>query len=106
MYLFTLLYFQDEAAELEEILAKRQKKGKQVDERPLEEKTVLHSKSYLLFIFMMILIVFLFLLFIFVLSFFYSQRPIRLPRSFFYASSTRCWCEFEIRSSSRQMLLA
>lgn len=36
---------QEEAAELEEILAKRQKRGKQVDDKPLEEKTVLHSKD-------------------------------------------------------------
>lgn len=36
---------EEESAELEEILAKRQKKGKQVDERPLEEKTVLHIKE-------------------------------------------------------------
>jgi hypothetical protein len=36
--------FQEEAVELEEILAKRQKRGKQVDDKPLEEKTVLHSK--------------------------------------------------------------
>jgi hypothetical protein len=36
---------QEEAAELEEILAKRQKRGKQVDDKPLEEKTVLHSKQ-------------------------------------------------------------
>ncbi|XP_034244403.1 pre-mRNA-processing factor 17 [Thrips palmi] len=36
---------EEESAELEEILAKRQKKGKQIDERPLEEKTVLHIKE-------------------------------------------------------------
>lgn len=36
---------EEEAAELEEILAKRQKRGKQVDDRPLEEKTVLHIKD-------------------------------------------------------------
>lgn len=35
----------EEAAELEEILAKRQKRGKQVDDKPLEEKTVLHIKD-------------------------------------------------------------
>lgn len=34
----------EEAAELEEILAKRNKRGKQTDDKPLEEKTVLHSK--------------------------------------------------------------
>lgn len=36
---------QDEAAELEEYLAKKQKRGKQSDDKPLEEKTVLHSKK-------------------------------------------------------------
>lgn len=34
----------EEAAELEEILAKKNKRGKQVDDKPIEEKTVLHSK--------------------------------------------------------------
>ena len=42
--LIFLYELQEEAAELEEILAKRQKRGKQVDDKPLEEKTVLHSK--------------------------------------------------------------
>nr|KAF7417260.1 hypothetical protein H0235_011791 [Vespula pensylvanica] len=36
---------QEEAAELEEILAKRNKRGKQIEEKPLEEKTVLHIKD-------------------------------------------------------------
>ncbi|KAG8235909.1 hypothetical protein J437_LFUL016230 [Ladona fulva] len=36
---------EEEAAELEEILAKRQKRGKQNDDKPLEEKTVLHIKD-------------------------------------------------------------
>lgn len=36
---------EEEAAELEEILAKRNKRGKQTEEKPLEEKTVLHSKN-------------------------------------------------------------
>ncbi|XP_063975726.1 pre-mRNA-processing factor 17 [Diachasmimorpha longicaudata] len=35
----------EEASELEEILAKRNKRGKQVEEKPLEEKTVLHIKD-------------------------------------------------------------
>ena len=35
---------EEEAAELEEILAKRNKRGKQTDDKPLEEKTVLHSE--------------------------------------------------------------
>ena len=35
---------EDEAAELEEILAKRNKRGKQTEDKPFEEKTVLHSK--------------------------------------------------------------
>lgn len=34
---------EEEAAELEEILAKRNRKGKPAEEKPLEEKTVLHS---------------------------------------------------------------
>ncbi|XP_063243175.1 pre-mRNA-processing factor 17 [Bacillus rossius redtenbacheri] len=36
---------EEQAAELEEILAKRQKRGKQTDDKPLEEKTVLHIKD-------------------------------------------------------------
>ncbi|KAJ9577114.1 hypothetical protein L9F63_006322, partial [Diploptera punctata] len=36
---------EEEAAELEEILAKRQKRGKQMEDKPLEEKTVLHNVS-------------------------------------------------------------
>lgn len=36
----------EEAAELEEILAKRNKRGKQTEEKPIEEKTVLHSKIF------------------------------------------------------------
>lgn len=35
---------EEEAAELEEILAKRNKRGKQTDDKPIEERTVLHSK--------------------------------------------------------------
>lgn len=34
---------EEEAAELEEILAKRNKRGKQTEEKPLEEKVILHS---------------------------------------------------------------
>lgn len=34
---------EEEAEELEEILAKRQKRGKFVEEKPMEEKTILHS---------------------------------------------------------------
>lgn len=36
---------EEEAEELEEYLAKKQKRGKQVDDKPLEEKTVLHIKD-------------------------------------------------------------
>lgn len=36
---------EEEAAELEEILAKRNKRGKQTEDKPLEEKTVLHIKD-------------------------------------------------------------
>lgn len=35
---------EEEAAELEEILAKRNKRGKETTETPIEERTVLHSK--------------------------------------------------------------
>lgn len=38
---------EEEAAELEEILAKRNKRGKQTEEKPLEEKTVLHSNVFI-----------------------------------------------------------
>lgn len=34
----------DEAKELEEILAKRQKRGKVEDDKPLEEKSIFHGK--------------------------------------------------------------
>ncbi|KAL0275354.1 UNVERIFIED_CONTAM: hypothetical protein PYX00_003223 [Menopon gallinae] len=36
---------EEEKEELEELLAKRQKRGKVVEERPMEEKTVLHIKD-------------------------------------------------------------
>ncbi|XP_076766542.1 pre-mRNA-processing factor 17 [Xylocopa sonorina] len=36
---------EEEAAELQEILAKRNKRGKPMEEKPLEEKTVLHIKD-------------------------------------------------------------
>lgn len=37
----------EEAKILEEIVAKRQKKGKRVDDdKPLEEKSILHSKCF------------------------------------------------------------
>ncbi|XP_043802047.1 pre-mRNA-processing factor 17 isoform X2 [Apis laboriosa] len=36
---------EEEAAELEEILAKRNRRGKPAEEKPLEEKTVLHIKD-------------------------------------------------------------
>ena len=36
--------FQEEKEALDEILAKRNKKGKQVEEKSMEEKTTLHSK--------------------------------------------------------------
>lgn len=34
----------EEAKELEEIVAKRQKRGKVDEEKPLEEKSIFHSK--------------------------------------------------------------
>ncbi|KAF4519595.1 hypothetical protein B566_EDAN003762 [Ephemera danica] len=36
---------EEESAELEEILAKRQKRGKKVEEKPMEEKAVMHIKD-------------------------------------------------------------
>ena len=36
--------FKEEKEELDEILAKRSKKGKKMEEKPSEEKTTLHSK--------------------------------------------------------------
>lgn len=40
---------EEEAAELEEILAKRNRRGKPTEEKPLEEKTVLHSTIVITF---------------------------------------------------------
>lgn len=37
---------QEEAVALEEYLAKRQKLGKNTDDKVMEEKTVLHSKNF------------------------------------------------------------
>lgn len=37
---------EEEAAELEELLSKRNKRGKPVEDKPLEEKTTLHSKHF------------------------------------------------------------
>lgn len=45
--LFYFVHLQLEAEELEEYLAKKQKRGKQMDEKPVEERTVLHSKFLL-----------------------------------------------------------
>lgn len=42
---------QEEAEELEELLAKRQKRTRHVEEKPLEEKTVLHSKQKFYYIY-------------------------------------------------------
>lgn len=36
----------DEAKELQEILAKRQKKGKVDDDKPLEEKSIFHCECF------------------------------------------------------------
>ncbi len=38
--------WQDEKKELDEILAKRQKRGKNEEEAPAEEKTILHSTTH------------------------------------------------------------
>lgn len=40
--------FQEEKKELDEITAKRQKRGKNEDESPAEEKTILHGIGHLL----------------------------------------------------------
>ena len=37
-----LLCAQEDQKELDEILAKRNKKGKRTEEKPVEEKTILH----------------------------------------------------------------
>jgi len=37
-----LLHVQEDQKELDEILAKRNKKGKRTEEKPVEEKTILH----------------------------------------------------------------
>ncbi len=39
---------QEEQKDLDEILAKRAKKGKKVEEKPMEEKTIMHCKLILL----------------------------------------------------------
>ena len=36
--------FKEEQVVLDEIIAKRQKKGKKVEEKPMEEKSTMHSK--------------------------------------------------------------
>ena len=43
------MYFsikKEEQKELDEILAKRSKKGKKVDEKPMEEKSIMHCKYF------------------------------------------------------------
>lgn len=95
---------EQQKAELEEILAKRHRRSRIPEEKPLEEKSILHSK------------------FIgrqtpqmphnkfktrrFTNSFafeFFSQRSIGLSRTFIFACSTRCGREFAFTRSSRQM---
>ena len=46
---------EEEAAELEEILAKRSKRGKDTSETPVEERTVLHSKICVVYLFQLII---------------------------------------------------
>src|SRR4051812_22355068 len=36
---------EEEAAEIEAILAKRQRRGKRVEEKPIEEKSIMHLKN-------------------------------------------------------------
>lgn len=42
------LFFQEEQKELDEITAKRQKRGKIEDDKPGEEKTILHGNAIFL----------------------------------------------------------
>lgn len=43
-----VLFFQEEQKELDEITAKRQKRGKLEDDKPGEEKTILHGNGIFL----------------------------------------------------------
>lgn len=52
--------WQEEQKELDEITAKRQKKGKNEDEAPAEEKTILHGEKLGFFILYEIRIKFIF----------------------------------------------
>lgn len=49
---------EEEAVELEELLSKRNKKGKPIDDKPIEEKTILHSMFALYFYIINTLIIF------------------------------------------------
>ena len=41
------MFLQEEQVELDEILAKRNKRGKQTEEKPMEEKILVHSECHL-----------------------------------------------------------
>ena len=46
------LSLQDELKVLDEIVAKRNKKGKKVEEKPAEEKSIMHCKYHFIFTFL------------------------------------------------------
>lgn len=92
----------EQKAALDEILAKRHRRSRIPEEKPLEEKSILHSKlinsincikcfweNFLTF---------------FSLNF--SQRPIGLPRQIIFTCTTRCWRQSSFAFTSRQMLFA
>lgn len=55
---YCILFFQEEQKELDEITAKRQKRGKLEDDKPGEEKTILHGKCIFLPVLIFLLSVF------------------------------------------------
>lgn len=93
---------EQQKAELDEILAKRHRRNRIPEDKPLEEKSILHSKlpgklrekfsSLSKFIL------------IFYISFlFNSQRSIGLSRALIFTCTARCWRESAITFTSRQM---
>lgn len=44
---------EEEAAELENLVSKRNRPGKPVEDKPIEEKTTLHSKTFIYFYYLM-----------------------------------------------------
>lgn len=90
----------EQKAALDEILAKRNRRHKVPEDKPLEEKSILHSESrephsiesqiFKLFFFYL----------------FFSQRPNGLPGPFVPACTARCWCQSTFQLASGQMLPA